>query len=245
MSWDTLPDELTAFAMLLAALPETELTGQGLLVAQTWFLHTWSREKSIRSFDPIPIPPPRDKALHPHGCALSGADIQFQFILGDNIDTEMLPALSQCQVRVTGDVAYEQCLVKLEDHWRVDTHDFSGTPREPHPLIHFQRGGHAQDAWAGSINYVPGPTLPQQGGGAMWQGLLQSPGPRVPFPPLCPMLAIDYVIGQHDGHIWLRLRNTPEYRDLISTAQGRLWIPFFDALSTDLVRRRWLGPVLI
>ena len=245
MSWDNLPEELTAFAVVLLASPETERTGRALLAAQSWFLHTWSRERSIISSEPIPIPPPRDKALHPQGCDISGADIRFEFRLGNNIDADKLPALSQFQVRVTGDAIYAQCLVELEDHWRVDTHDFSGTPREPHPLIHFQRGGHAQDAWAGNVNYVPGPALPQQAGGAVWQALLQSPGPRVPFPPLCPILAIDYVISQHDGAIWLKLRNTPEYRELISTAQARLWIPFFEALASDGVRRRWLGPVLI
>lgn len=245
MGWDTLLDDLTDFALSLLRLPETERTGQALFDDQTWFLHTWSRDKSVSSSGQIPVPPPRNKALHPTGCDISGAYIQFQFKLGDTIDVKKVPALSQFQVRVTGDAAYELCLVELEDHWRVDTHDFQGSPREPHALIHFQRGGHSQDAWAAKANYVPGPALPQRAGDDYWQALLQSPGPRVPFLPLCPILAIDYVIGQHDGDIWDRLRNSSEYRTIVGHAQERLWLPFFEGLSSEGLRRRWLGPMLL
>jgi hypothetical protein len=58
------------------------------------------------------------------------------------------------------------------------------------------------------------------------------------------MLAIDFVIGQHDGDVWDRLRGLAEYRSIIKHAQDRLWIPFFDALALDGFRRRWLGSVL-
>lgn len=55
---------------------------------------------------------------------------------------------------------------------------------------------------------------------------MQSPGPRVPVIPLDPILAIDFCLSQNDGVIWRRLRNFPEYLDLIESAQTRLWLPF-------------------
>jgi hypothetical protein len=75
--------------------------------------------------------------------------------------------------------------------------------------------------------------------------LLQSPGPRIPLLPMCPILAIDFAIGQHDGLVWRRLRGVPEYLRIVQNAQMRLWAPFFDALSSPDTRRRWVGPFLI
>jgi hypothetical protein len=62
---------------------------------------------------------------------------------------------------------------------------------------------------------------------------------------MCPILAIDFAIGEHNGLIWRRLRGTPEYANFIRHAQKRLWKPFFDALADEKQRRFWLGPVLL
>jgi hypothetical protein len=167
------------------------------------------------------------------------------FHLGDQIEIRKMPARAEFQVRVTGAASFRHCIVELEDHWRVDTHAFpeEPPPREPHPFIHFQRGGHAQDAFSGKPNFVPGHDLPAKQDD-LWRSLLQSPSPRIPFPPLCPLLAIDFAIGQHDGTVWQQLRARPEYLTVIQSAQARLWDPFFSALAEPTVRRRWIGPLL-
>ena len=244
MSWDSLPEEMRLFAVELRKDTATELTGQSLLSIYGALDYKWRTQRTMKTDSPLPIPPPRDKGLHPERCKVHAAHLSFRFVLGPRFDQDKLPAVTELQVRVEGLADYEHCVVQLEDHWRVDTHAFKETPREPHPLIHFQRGGYEQDAWARRPNYVPGRALPALSSN-YWDGLLQSPGPRIPMPPLCPMLAIDFVIAQHDGTIWGRLRDNPEYRQLIRASQRRLWDPLFDALSNTEIRQRWLGPIAI
>jgi hypothetical protein len=107
-------------------------------------------------------------------------------------------------------------LFDLQDHWRLDTDmyapcrrvvaDGNGNPsKEPHPLFHFQRGGHAQDAFA-AADFLPANPCSILG---VWKGLMQSPGPRIPIVPLDPILAIDFCLSQNDGLVWRRLRNFP------------------------------------
>jgi hypothetical protein len=62
---------------------------------------------------------------------------------------------------------------------------------------------------------------------------------------MCPILAIDFAISQHDGGVWRRLRAVPEYLGIVEKAQLRLWTPFFDALTSRQGRRRWIGPLII
>jgi len=242
--WDSLPDDLASLATQLAATEPTERTADALRTFQRAFENDWRTKKQITCAQAIPIPVPRDKALHPTGCELLEAQIHFTFRLGANFDPKGLPECSEFQVCVKGAVEYDRCIVNLQDHWRVDTHNFGGVPREPHAHVHFQRGGRAQDAWAGLKNFIPGPDLPPKEDD-YWLSLLQSPGPRIPFPPVCPVLAIDFVIGQHDGEVWHHLRNVPEYRELVAKAQARIWTPFFEGLSDIGQRKRWLGPMLL
>ncbi len=42
-----------------------------------------------------------------------------------------------------------------------------------------------------------------------------------------------------------RLRNIPEYFDLIERAQKRIWKPFFNALREPAFQRLWLGAFVI
>lgn len=240
MSWDLLPSELGELAVQLLANPATERTGQAILTLQGAFEYGWRTNGTIVCGSGIPLPPPRNQGLSPLNCEVSDANLCFTFRLGPDFAEFNLPERADFQVCVIGLADYGHAITELQDHWRVDSHDFDGDPVEPHPYIHFQRGGHAQDSWAASAAYVPGPALPPRANES-WQGLLQSPGPRIPFPPLCPLLAIDFVLGQHDGNLWRQLRNSPEYLALIQNAQARLWTPFFEGLRQPEHLRKWLG----
>jgi hypothetical protein len=245
MSWNSLPDEIQAFAVQLMRLDEqTRPAGNVLISLHGAFDHQWRHRRTVSSDLAIPVPLPRDKGLHPRTCELSEAEIRFKFSMEGVADDAGIPNHAELQVRVVGCVMYENCIVDLEDHWRIDTHNFAGTPNEPHPFIHFQRGGHAQEGWAGRTEFVPGPLLPNRGDGN-WTSLLQTSGPRLAVPPLCPILAIDFVIAQHDGKLWRRLRDNPEYRALVEMAQERLWKPFFAGLATKAIQQKWLGPIVI
>ncbi|WP_353091910.1 hypothetical protein [Methylibium sp.] len=250
MVWDALPQEISDFCAALRRVPETERTADVLAGLQGAFNTTWRSGRTVRSGAGIPIPPPRNKAIFPRACAIDDAELSFIFALGDSIEKDLFPARCDFQVKVSGVAIYkDSVLVELQDHWRVDTYIEPkpatagiGAPREPHPLIHFQRGGHAQDAFAGHELFVPGDGL----GEGEWRSLLQSPGPRVPFPPFCPVLAIDYAIGQHDGNVHRKLRAIPEYTTEVQRAQTRLWEPFFAAMATSAaLRKRWLGSMLL
>jgi hypothetical protein len=249
MVWDRLPTELAAFAEQLGKERSTERTADFIRTYYAKFDHDWRTCRTLRSeVDGAPIPPPRDQGLHPTGCSVSEAFLQFDFHLGEiSEDTEnVFPRRADFQVRVLGRLDLPDSIVELEDHWRVDTHFYAGAgePKEPHPHFHFQRGGHAQDGFAALDGFVPGAALPARGSES-WRGLLQSPGPRILFPPMCPILAIDFAIGQHNGLVWRRLRAIPEYQRIVQNAQLRLWTPFFDALISPQTRRRWIGALLI
>jgi hypothetical protein len=249
MVWDRLPAELAAFAEQLGKDGSTERTADFIRTYRAKFDYDWRAGRTLRSeVNGAPIPPPRNQGLHPTGCGVSEAYIQFEFHLGDIAEDagNVFSQRADFQVRVLGTLDLPGSIVELEDHWRVDTHLYAGAgePKEPHPHFHFQRGGHAQDSFAALDGFVPGKALPSREAES-WRGLLQSPGPRIPLPPMCPILAIDFAIGQHNGLVWRRLRAIPEYQRVVQNAQIRLWTPFFDALSCSEMRRRWIGPLLI
>ena len=193
------------------------------------------------------MPLPRKKALFPADCEMQLAFLSMQFDPGTE---EHFPTLADYQVRVEGWVAAEKALFELQDHWRIDTHAFepkspSGADEdngEPHPMFHFQRGGHQQDDFASVPTFVPGSGAAIEG---ELRGLFQTPGPRMPALPLDPVLAIDFCIGQANGRVWSKLRNIPEYFSLVEEAQQRTWQPFFRLLATPEFQRRWLGPFVI
>jgi hypothetical protein len=245
MAWDRLPAELAAFAEQLGKERPTERTAEFIRTFSAKFDHDWRVGKTLKSeVEGAPIPPPRNQGLHPTGCNVSEAYIQFEFHLGDIPEEagHVFPQRADFQVRVLGTLDLPSSIVELEDHWRVDTHLYvgEGEPREPHPYFHFQRGGYAQDRFAALDGFVPGKALPPREAES-WRGLLQSPSPRIPLPPMCPILAIDFAIGQHDGLVWRHLRALPEYLRIVQNAQLRLWTPFFEALSSVKTRKRWIG----
>jgi hypothetical protein len=247
MPWDHLPAELAALADQLRKLESTEQTAHFIYTYRQKFESDWRVGRTLKTeADGAPIPPPRNQGLHPAGCGASEAYIKFEFHLGDIAEDSdsIFPLRADFQVRVVGALNLPGSSVELEDHWRVDTDLYAsaGAWKEPHPLIHFQRGGYAQDGFVALDGFVPGISLPPRDA---WRGLLQSPGPRIPLLPMCPILAIDFTIAQHDGLAWRRLRAFPEYLRIVQNAQMRLWTPFFDALVSPETRRRWIGPLLI
>lgn len=249
MTWDSLPAQLRGFADQLVRQPETIDTANALMAFHQKFVGQWQQDRKISARD-VPIPLPRNQGLHPVGCTPVHAFLSFAFGLGDC--EPGFPDLAVFQVRVESLYAISSGTIELQDHWRVDTDTFANPrkPRpegakqakEPHPYYHFQRGGHAQDQFVGLPYFVPGQDLPPT---QQWKALGQGPSPRVPVLPMCPILAIDFSIGEHNGLVWRRLRGEPEYANFVRKAQDRLWTPFFEALADGKQRRFWLGGVLL
>ncbi|GAB3399250.1 hypothetical protein NX774_17765 [Massilia agilis] len=241
--WKDYLDDFQELAEVLDVLDATAATSNSLRLISGFAQASWHANNRISSGEAgIEIPPPRNKAMHPALCKAESAMICFVFELGD-FEANSIPRQADFQVKVAGILEGENCYVELEDHWRVDSHLFPlEEAREPHPYFHFQRGGHAQDRFAGNDWYVPSTKMPEVRG-ALWRGLMQSPGPRIPVAPHCPILAIDFAIGQHDGTVWHHLRADPDYSAIIRRAQARLWQPFFEALARPAFRSRWMGPV--
>lgn len=211
--WDEFPEELDKFADVLAKFDETVRTSDSLRPVSAYAQYSWREAQRVNTSGPgVQIPPPRKKAMHPRLCVPEGATIKFTFELGDDFAENMIPRQADFQVCVTGHLEGRNGFVELQDHWRVDSH-LQGQiedANEIHPYFHFQRGGHALDAFSSTHVYVPNDTMPEISDG-MWRASMQSPGPRIPMAPHCPILAIDFTIGQHDGAIWRRLRADSDY----------------------------------
>lgn len=102
--------------------------------------------------------------------------------------------------------------------WHFDRHiadSESEQPEEAHPLYHFQHGGHAMKDLAESL----GKTL-----------LL--PAPRLAFPPMDAVLAIDFVLSNFAGGCWQKLRDETTYSRLLKEAQCRHWKPYIMRLAS-------------
>ncbi len=243
-----LPDDLLRLSTVLRREPATGPTADAIDTNMGRFRSQWTKSRHIKASQ-LPLPVPRNQGLHPSGCELQASFLDFQFEWREG---ETTPWRAEYQIRVEGSLDAGGALFELQDHWRLDTDmyapcrspdtDRGGNPsKEPHPLFHFQRGGHAQDAFA-KADFLPADPCTISG---VWKGLMQSPGPRIPVIPLDPILAIDFCLSQNDGMIWRRLRNFPEYLDLIESAQTRLWLPFFAQLQDQQFRRTWFGPAML
>jgi hypothetical protein len=245
MTWENFLDDLQEFANALDSCEQTEATASSLRRISGHIQNTWQIDQSAVSGPAgIEIPPPRNKAMHPRHCRPDSSSLHFSFLLGDGFEERALPIQADFQVRVSGYLEAQNSIVELEDHWRVDSHTFPNIEdaNEPHPYFHFQRGGHAQDEFSDHPRFLPSTELPDNDD-ASWRGLMQSPSPRIPMAPYCPILAIDFAISQHDGQIWRRLRNDIQYLSVVRRAQDRLWNPFFAALINPQFRSLWMGPV--
>lgn len=244
----SLPDELEHLGAALRPEPATRETADYIAANLGRFRNQWKKNLKVRG-EAIPMPVPRNQGLHPTGCELQAAYLDFQVEWKED---DTLPWRAEYQVRVEGLLDAGDTLFELQDHWRLDTDMYapcrneagesaSNPSKEPHPLFHFQRGGHAQDAFT-EAGFLPGTACTI---GGQWKSLMQSPGPRIPMLPLDPVLAIDFCLSQNDGLLWRRLRNLPEYLSVVEQAQTRLWEPFFAKLQDAAFRRSWLGPSLL
>lgn len=241
-----LPDELQRLSAALRREPAVSETANSIDTNLGRMRNQWITRLEMRG-DALALPVPRNQGLHPVGCELQAAFLDFQFVWKED---DQVPWRAEYQVRVEGSLDAGSAVFELQDHWRLDTDMYAPSRRmpgqalspskEPHPLFHFQRGGRAQDAFA-SADFLPGTPCVIEG---YWRGLMQSPGPRIPMLPLDPILAIDFCISQSDGLIWRKLRNSPEYLSVVEDAQARLWQPFFQNLQEPSFRRSWLGPLL-
>ena len=247
MPWSRLPAELKNFAEELARVSATEDTGRALLSSHFKFLRQWKEGKLKSEVEGIPIPPPRNKGLHPTGVDVNTAYLQFEFELGDIGQQENWngPAKADFQICVKGELHASHVSAELEDHWRVDTHQYKDDKGEPHPKVHFQRGGYAQEAFSKETAFIPGVDLPACTVGDCWRALMQCPGPRIALPPMCPILAIDFAVSQHDGALWGNLRRNGDYAQLVRAAQNRLWVPYFEGMTKPDHRRKWIGRICV
>ncbi len=248
MSWDRYPDEMVAFADELGSQPETEKAGEQITSESSRFAQTWAASRTLSTSSlGIELPVPR-RGLSPVGCNVERAWVTFYFRPDEN--EAGFPQQADFQMRVRGALVGNGFAVELEDHWRVDTHLYNIVPQpgqpppnEPHAKFHFQRGGNAQDAFTGQPGYVPGIDLPARQDDT-WKALMSGDAPRVPHLPMCPIVAIDYALGQNDGTILRRLRSRPEYAAIVRSCQERLWVPFMESLGNPVNRRRWLGELV-
>src|SRR5260370_22648761 len=124
MDWDHLPRELAAFANQLRNEESTEKTSHFIYTYRQKFESDWQTGRILRSEGGgAPIPPPRNQGLHPTGCDVSEAYINFEFHFGDLPEDadSIFPRRADFQVRVVGALELPDSLVELEDHWRVGT----------------------------------------------------------------------------------------------------------------------------
>lgn len=88
-----------------------------------------------------------------------------------------------------------------------------------HPLYHFQFGGKKMRE-----------QIQEYG------ELLVPEAPRIAFPPMDAVLAVNFVLANFFGDQWKSLvdleEGDDEYRKLVADAQNRLWRPYAQALST-------------
>ncbi len=99
--------------------------------------------------------------------------------------------------------------------WHFDRHIEGGNPpREAHPLYHFQHGGNAMLAHAGLLG-----------------NSLLLPAPRLAFPPMDAVLAIDFVLSNFSGECWAFMRKQPAYMRLLKESQKLLWKPYLSRLA--------------
>ncbi|WP_251961148.1 hypothetical protein [Salinibacter ruber] len=112
---------------------------------------------------------------------------------------------------------------KIIAAWHLDRHisDEGDEMYSDHPIYHFQFGGRRM--WEEVQDYgdliVPEP-------------------PRLAFPPMDAILAVNFVLANYFGDDWRELigveggnSDSDEYRRIVSGAQERLWRPYSQALS--------------
>lgn len=99
--------------------------------------------------------------------------------------------------------------------WHFDRHIEGGNcPLEAHPLYHFQHGGHAMEPHADCLGMS-----------------LLLPAPRLAFPPMDAVLAIDFVLSNFAGECWAAMRENSTYLRMLRESQKLLWRPYLRRLA--------------
>jgi hypothetical protein len=99
--------------------------------------------------------------------------------------------------------------------WHFDRHTEEGNTVDAHPLYHFQHGGHAMKTHSDHLGKT-----------------LILPAPRLAFPPMDAILAIDFVLSNFCGECWQSLRDDPTYVRLLKSSQRSLWKPYLTRLAS-------------
>lgn len=139
-----------------------------------------------------------------------------------NLDIEIS---GQCDANLKNHI--EQLVLNIEvstedrSHlctWHFDRHIFEeegDEAEEAHPLYHFQHGGHGMTDIADSLGRM-----------------LLIPAPRLPFPPMDAILAIDFILSNFAGNDWKNLRLDGTYKNRISYSQERFWKPYVEQIMS-------------
>jgi hypothetical protein len=110
---------------------------------------------------------------------------------------------------------------RLLSAWHLDRHIFEegDSMYSDHPRYHFQFGGERLWEEVGDYGHV----------------LVPEP-PRIAFPPMDAVLAVNFVLANYFGDEWSSLVDledgNDEYRELVAEAQNRLWRPYSESLSS-------------
>lgn len=194
----------------------------------------------------LSVPPPRNQGVNPKGTRILESTLYFKFSNANHPQSisEIEHISCEIEVAVRGMLDVRGTLIDLEDHWRIDTHPVtayksdpnSKPPREAHPLFHFQRGGQRLDDFANDSGFVPGEAA--LGATVKLRGSFQHPSPRIPVLPVCPCLAVDMVLSQHQGPAWRRLSNDPDYRIPVESQRIAISNLYVKALLDKIGSRR-------
>lgn len=114
--------------------------------------------------------------------------------------------------------------VDLKTAWHFDRHigDAEEASKEVHPLYHIQFGGNKLSECHGNL-------------GAMFL----SDAPRIMYPPMDEILAIDFILSNYAGPVWNDLRFDGEYINLVKPAYDSLWRPYFESIASS-----WSNPAM-
>lgn len=101
-----------------------------------------------------------------------------------------------------------------------------------HPFYHFHAGGSF---------------LKQKGSGS----LLQLSSPRLPHPPMDIVLAVNFILcnfySTHEPSLQkqMKILNDPSYQELVARAAKRVYKPYYDEVSKDVTKSRFVPLITI
>lgn len=111
---------------------------------------------------------------------------------------------------------------ELKTAWHFDKHiGVEGEAiGEVHPLYHLQFGGNKLTECHENLG-----------------SMFLSDAPRLMYPPMDGILAIDFILSNYAGLVWNDLRVDGEYINLVKPAYDSLWKPYFESIASS-----WANP---